>query len=128
MCPPRNVTLHMLFRILQAFIQKLLYINEPLSTQGSINHPVWISPQSCIECIPPDKRAEAETKYGFGGYISKAEAPWDLLSGESEFTEGAKYLRATTFLWKRVNYLYHYAYTNIFGIADSLTQNDLGPI
>ena len=44
----------------QGFFRKLQDINEPLITQGSIKHPIQISLQSCIECIPPDKRAGAE--------------------------------------------------------------------
>ena len=55
----------------------------------------------------------------------------------SEFSEGqgelnsqkwARFLGATMFFCKGVNYLYHYVYTNIFDIAESLTQNDHGPI
>ena len=37
--------------------------------------------------------------------------------GGAKFSEGARFLGATMFFCKRVNFLYHYVYTNIFDIA-----------
>ena len=58
-------------------------------------------------------------------------------AGGAKFSEGARFLGANMFFCKRVNYLYHNVYTNIFDIrrtfdrikkAESMTLNDHGPI
>ena len=74
-------------------------------------------------------------KYSFGGLDFKSGGRgggggltiWARLNSQrgrgAKFSEGARFLRATMFCGSIViNYSYHYVYSNIYDIAESLTQ------
>ena len=83
-------------------------------------------------------------KYGFGGNISKSEGGGSLIRGELNSHRGRGELNSQSGLdsWVLpvflqllyfcgnivIDYSYHYVYSNIFDMTESLTQNNHDPI
>lgn len=86
-----------------------------------------------------------ENRYDFGGKNSKVELGLSTrveLNAQrgrgARFSEGARFSRVTMFFCKHVisvptllliiNYSHHYVYSNIFNMAESLTQKNHGSL
>ena len=65
---------------------------------------------------------------GGGGGLKKNVALGARFQRGGQSLEGTMFLQTCYFCGNIFNYSYHYVYSNIVDIAESLTQNDHGPI
>ena len=93
-----------------------------------------------IHPLPHGKRGKLEKKWLWGARFQKLTIRgaefWEGQEG-AKFSDGARFsivsyhvFLQTCYFWGNIviNYSCHYVYSNIFDIAEFLTQNDHGPI